>query len=138
MYAATWERLPRGGYFPPFWSVGALRVDPASPATVYAATGNGVFKSEDAGATWLPRNTGLDDSQLYVADLAIDPLTSSTLYASPGGGLCKSGYGVENWRRVGRGLPGWAGGLVIDPNTPSTLYAVAEAEIFKSTDAGAT
>src|SRR5262245_40434434 len=30
----------------------ALAIDPQNPTTMYAATGDGVFKSEDAGANW--------------------------------------------------------------------------------------
>ena len=54
-------------------TVRALAIDPTTPATLYAGTGGGVFKSTDSGGTWAAANTGL--TNLDVAALAIDPTT---------------------------------------------------------------
>ena len=37
----------------------ALAIDPATPATLYAGTGGGVFKSTNGGGEWGAVNTGL-------------------------------------------------------------------------------
>ena len=45
---------PNGG------PIGALAIDPVTPATLYAGTdSNGVFKSTNGGASWSAVNTGL-------------------------------------------------------------------------------
>src|SRR5262245_2593318 len=62
-----WTALgPEGG------TVMSLVVDPSNSQIVYAVTfGAGVFKSTDAGATWVASNAGLKISALYA--LSIDP-----------------------------------------------------------------
>jgi len=62
----------------------ALAIDPASPTTLYAATGpRGVFRSTDAGKSWHPFNAGLTD--LNVTAFALDA-TGRTVYAATEGG----------------------------------------------------
>src|SRR5437870_1964525 len=58
----------------------ALAIDPSHPATIYAGTGGGLFKSTNGGESWsssLPLN--------MVQALAIDPRTPTTLYAAISG-----------------------------------------------------
>ena len=57
----------------------ALAIDPATPATLYAGTGGGVFKSTNGGGEWRAFNTGLTNISVYA--LAIDPETPTILYA---------------------------------------------------------
>jgi len=55
-------------------SVSALAISPAAPATLYAGMYyGGVFKSTDAGGTWVVANTNLPNDS--VRALAIDPFT---------------------------------------------------------------
>jgi hypothetical protein len=54
---------PYGGY------VIALAVDPTSPATVYAGTRAGIFRSHDSGRTWAAASAGL--TNLDVTALAV-------------------------------------------------------------------
>lgn len=77
-------------------AVSGLAIDPRNPATIYAGTYGGVFKSTDGGAHWQAMNTGLNN--LFVRALAIDPLNPATVYAgvgvfpmsfAPGGGVYK-------------------------------------------------
>ena len=51
-------------------SVTALTIDPATPSTLYAETGSGVFKSTDGGASWSVASNGAPS---FVEALAIDP-----------------------------------------------------------------
>jgi hypothetical protein len=60
-------------------SVTALATDPLAPATVYAGTTIGVYKSLDAGTNWFVATNGLPN--LPITALAIDPLTPSNVYA---------------------------------------------------------
>ncbi len=84
----TWTRIDAG--FPEMpLNVSDVLIDPENPQTVYASTGfvdagigQGVFKSTDGGASWLPINNGLDE--LTVSDLVMDPRHPKTLYAATG------------------------------------------------------
>src|SRR6266496_162066 len=56
--------------------VRSLAIDPSAPATLYAGTGQGVFKSINGGQDWTVVNTGLTDvlGVVYgVNSLVIDP-----------------------------------------------------------------
>ncbi len=86
----------------PFPAAVKIVIDPSNPLILYAAThfvgydpsgiaptiNNGVWKSVDAGASWvhsstgLPRVAGAGTSHFDVRSLAIDPLTPTRLYAS--------------------------------------------------------
>jgi photosystem II stability/assembly factor-like uncharacterized protein len=80
--------------------VSAVALDPSTSATIYAGTGNGVFKSINGGASWNPFNTNL--TNLFVNALAIDPVTPTTLYAGTNGsGVFKSIDGGATWQPAG-------------------------------------
>ncbi len=79
---ATWRTsntglFPAGGNIPA--SVTALVIDPAAPATLYAATSLGVYKTTDGAATWAAANSGIP-AQTITA-LAIDARTPANLFA---------------------------------------------------------
>src|SRR5436189_276047 len=119
---------PNGG------PIGALAIDPVTPATLYAGTdSNGVFKSTNGGGSWSAVNTGLTDNNASrnVAALTIAPQIPTTLYAGTGGGLFKSTNGGGNWSALNSGLGGL---LAIDPQRPATLYATGGGGVFKSTN----
>ena len=85
-------------------NVGALAIDPMTPATLYAGTGNdGAFKSTNGGGNWSAVNTGLTNTEVHA--LAIDPMMPATLYAgTKGGGVFKSLNGGSTWSAVNTGL----------------------------------
>ena len=121
--------------------IGALAVDPVTPATVYVGTaGGGVFKSTDEAASWSPSNTGLTD--LVVWALAVDPQVPSTVYAATDtAGVFKSVDSGATWTLADGG--GVVGGvsfltaIAIDPSTPSTLYVATPDGVFRSMDGAA-
>ncbi len=67
-----------------YTAIYALAVDPVDPATLYAGTDDGVFKSSDGGGTWSAFNAGL--TYLYVESLVIDSSSPAVLFAGTGGG----------------------------------------------------
>lgn len=120
-----------------------LAIDPSTPATIYAGTSGGVFKSTNGGANWGAVNTGL--THAYARALAIDPATPTTIYAGTigvvgdvwVGGVFKSTNGGRNWSQVYTGPSNSAvAALAIDPVTPATLYAGTDEGVFKSTNGG--
>lgn len=137
----TWQRLPLavdGG------EVRALTIDPRNTAVLYAATAEGLFKSNDGAATWNRLQAGCD-----VGYMTLDPQDPSHLlaFASRGLGtdqrLVESHDGGANWST----LPApphvlVLAGLWIDhSSTPATLYASCVGYVggfFRSGDDGRT
>ncbi|HEV8454022.1 MAG TPA: glycosyl hydrolase, partial [Gemmatimonadales bacterium] len=168
-FGSTWEPLfdqqPTG-------SIGAIAVAPSDPNIIYVgsgagiirpdlATGNGVYKSSDAGKTWT--HLGLDDTQM-IAMIDVDPSNPDRLFVAALG----HPYGPNATRGVFRSTDGGksfekvlykdeytsANDVRIDVHEPNTIYATlweqqqsfiegqgfgnAGMGIFKSTDGGST
>jgi hypothetical protein len=75
---ATWQ--PSSAGLPSYCKT--LAIHPREPATLYAATFQGIFKSTDGGASWVQTNLGL--SNLNVVDLV---LNTSGIHASTPAGV---------------------------------------------------
>ena len=90
----------------PVPGVASLTVDPHNPATVYAGTIIGVFKSTDGGANWNFSFPGVySASSGYVSAVAVDPQAPGTLYAAAfGAGIYKSADAGQSWTPFNAGL----------------------------------
>ena len=98
-------------------SIGALAVAPSDPNVIYAGTGetdiradlasgDGMYRSDDAGATW--KQIGLDDSR-QISRILVDPNDPRTVFVGALGhaygpsderGIYKSTDGGEHWTHV--------------------------------------
>ncbi|MFZ1917096.1 MAG: glycoside hydrolase [Terriglobales bacterium] len=154
-------------------SIGAIAVAPSDPNIVYVASGeglhrpdlsvgNGVYKSADAGKTWI--HLGLGDGQQIPA-LAVDPRDPNRVFAAVLGhpygrsqerGIFRSTDGAKTWQKVISKDDNTGGSDVeIDPSNPDVVYASmwegregpwednndfngANGGLFKSTDNGST
>jgi len=153
-------------------SIGAIAVAPSDPNIIYVgsgagiirpdlATGNGMYKSSDAGKTWT--HLGLRDSQM-IANIDIDPRNPNRLFVAvlghpygpnPERGIFRSTDGGATFQKVLYKDDYTSGDDVrIDPNDPNTIYAAlwqqqqgfyengafggTDGGIFKSTDGGTT
>ena len=74
-----------------------LAIDPVTPATLYAGTEGGVFKSTNGGANWSASQYRPDLNQCFVPWRLIR-LTPATLYAGTWGGVFKSTNGGAGWQ----------------------------------------
>ena len=120
---------PDGGF------ISALAINPLTPATLFAGTDNGIFRSTDGGSTWKETSDGM--GHMVIKNLVIDPVTPSILYAGTESGVYKSINDGEFWSLFKTGLtdPNISA-LAIDPSTPTTLYAgTLLSGVFKSTTA---
>ena len=165
-----WENIS-DGYFET-GSVGAIAVAPSNPNVLYCGMGehaprgvmtsygDGVYKSNDAGATW--EKMGLSATQ-HISRIIIHPTNPDIVYVAAQGalygptkdrGIYKSVDGGQTWKNVlfVNDLTG-SSELSMDPNTPEILYAamwhhqrkphkvISGGEgsgLYKSTDGGET
>ena len=123
-------------------------VDPKNSSTVYASMwefrrkpwafssggpGSGLYKSEDAGATWNRIDKGFSDGELGRIALAISPSDTKIIYAiaeSKNTALFQSIDGGMTWKKnsssgnvVAR--PFYFSVLVVDPSDPKRVYSPA-------------
>ena len=122
-------------------SIGAIAVAPSNPKILYVGTGesdirgdlitgDGVFRSDDAGKTW--KAAGLADTHTIGA-LLVDPHDPDVVYAAsmghvfksnPERGVFKSTDGGRHWHKILYiNAKTGAIDLVMDPTHPQVLYA---------------
>jgi photosystem II stability/assembly factor-like uncharacterized protein len=168
-YGRTWhpifDREPTG-------SIGAIAVAPSDPNIIYVGSGeglhrpdlsvgDGVYKSTDAGKTWV--HLGLRDTQ-QIPNVAVDPKNPDIVFVAALGhpygpnterGIFRSTDGGKTFQKV-LYINEYTGGsdVQIDPQNPQIVYAGmwqaqeapwengswggADGGLFKSTDGGST
>jgi photosystem II stability/assembly factor-like uncharacterized protein len=116
----------------PIASIGALAVSPSNPEVIYVGTGetdirsdlasgNGVYKSSDAGKTW--KHLGLEDTR-QIAKILIDPTNPDIVYV----GALGHAYGPNEQRGVFKSVDGgatWTRSLYKSPDTGVADLAIA-------------
>ena len=175
----VWKTIDGGRVWQPVFdsqpvaSIGAIAVAPSAPDTVYVGSGestlrdsmgfgNGMYKSTDAGRTWM--HIGLSDTQ-HIGKIAVDPRDPNVVYVAAIGhlyapnaerGVFKTTDGGASWKKVLYRDPNiGAAEVTLDPTNPQVVYAGLWSTrrppwftyaptngpgggIFKSTDGGAT
>jgi len=106
--------------------INGLVIDPSDSSRMFAATLKGVYRSLDAGCTWVETNTGLpvvNDLYFYTNGIVIDPTNLQVLYLSTdANSLWKSVDGGDTWFPSGQGLSYPIARVpAIDPTNPSHL-----------------
>jgi photosystem II stability/assembly factor-like uncharacterized protein len=122
-------------------SIGAVRIDPTDPKTVWVGTGeswvrnsvsigDGVYKSTDGGDNWT--NVGLKDSE-RIARIQVDPKAHDTVFVCATGhlwnpneerGVFKTTDGGKTWKKVLYvDADTGCSDLSLDPQEPSVVYA---------------
>ena len=135
----TWEPISDRDFST--GSVGAIAVAPSDPNVIYAGTGesqprgnvaagDGVYKSTDAGRSWL--NVGLR-ATWHISRVVIDPRDPDVVYVAalghtwgpnPERGIYRSRDGGRSWRRVlFLDERTGAADLAMDPHNPRVLFA---------------
>ncbi|MGZ8853107.1 MAG: glycoside hydrolase, partial [Thermoanaerobaculia bacterium] len=174
----VWKTTDSGRIWTPIFddqptgSIGAIALAPSDPNIIYAgsgeglqrpdlSTGDGIYKSTDAGRTWT--HLGLRDGQ-QIPMIAVDPRDPNRLFVA----VLGHPYGPNAERGIFRSTDGGVtfekvlyrdentGGIdvVLDPSNPQTVYAAMwetrqapwengvfrgpGSGLFKSTDGGAT
>ena len=181
-YVATasggvWKTTNAGTSYQPIfdsqgsYSIGCVTIDPSNTNVVWVgsgennnqrsvAYGDGVYKSEDGGASW--NNMGLKTSE-HIGRIIVDPTNSNVVYVAAIGPLWKEGGergvykttdGGKTWNQILK-IDQYTGvnDIIMDPRDPKVLYAAAhqrmrsdyayisggpESGIYKTTDGGLT
>ncbi|MGH8283577.1 MAG: VPS10 domain-containing protein, partial [Gammaproteobacteria bacterium] len=168
-YGATWQNIS-DKYFDTS-NIGAIAVAPSNPKVIYVGTGesdirntlltgDGMYKSTDAGKTWI--KIGLADTRV-ISKIVVSPDNPDIVYVAALGhvfapnserGLYQSTDGGNTWKKI-LYINDKTGAidLAMDPSNPQILYAAMwqayrqpwgfssggpGSGIYKTTDGGAT
>jgi len=143
----VWKTTDAGRVWTPIFddqptgSIGAIAIAPSDPNVIYVgsgeglqrpdlSTGDGIYKSADAGKTWT--HLGLRDGQ-QIPMIAVDPTDPDRLFVA----VLGHPYGANAERGIFRSLDGGrtfqkvlyrdenTGGIdvVLDPSNPQIIYA---------------
>jgi photosystem II stability/assembly factor-like uncharacterized protein len=118
----VWKSLNGGGTFKPVFedhpqSIGAIRIDPSKPDTVWVGTGEswvrnsvsagaGIYKTTDGGDNW--QLMGLADSE-HISRIIVNPKDGNTVFACALGhlwnsnaerGVFRTTDGGKTWKKV--------------------------------------
>jgi photosystem II stability/assembly factor-like uncharacterized protein len=125
----------------PVASIGALAVAPSNPNVIYVGTGesdirsdlasgNGVYRSTDAGKTW--KHLGLDDTR-QISKIVVDSTNPNIVYVgalghaygpNPQRGVFKSTDGGATWKPIlAKGPDLGVSDLAIAAAKPTVLFA---------------
>jgi photosystem II stability/assembly factor-like uncharacterized protein len=164
-----WEPMSDG--FFKTGPVGAIAIADSNPEVIYVgmgdtcmrpdmASGDGVYKSVDAGRTWT--HVGLEDTR-HIAQIRVHPHDPNLVYVAafghafgpnPERGVYRSKDGGTSWQRVlFKSDRAGAIDLTMDPSNPRVLYAAMyqfvrspwdeisggpDSGLYKTTDGGET
>jgi len=122
---------------------GSITVDPTNPQTVYfgtgdlktGTTGDGLFRSTDAGVTWTRIATTADVGTRINA-IVVDPTNSQIIHLAGNAGYKRSTDGGTSWTTP---VSATCWHVVINHSNPQEVYvARAGTGVYKSTNGGAT
>lgn len=123
--------------------VSTIVVHPTQPDTIIIGTGDrdgsdapgyGVWWSTNGGATWVPRNTGMGNREVY--EILMDPGNPNILIASCLDRVYRSTDLGANWTLVYSGGEDFKD-LAFKPGDPNIVYAASN-DFFRSADNGQT
>ncbi len=140
----SWRELSglRGHGSGPNWQPGAggmglhtILLDPTRPERLHIAiSAAGVFRTDDGGATWAPKNRGLKSE--YIPDpnaevghcvhrIACHPERPDVLFMQKHWDVMRSDDGGDSWREVSGNLPTDFGFPIdVHAHEPETVYVV--------------
>jgi photosystem II stability/assembly factor-like uncharacterized protein len=140
---ATWTEISRNPGLPPTGLLGkiGIAVSPAKPSRVWALIehepGGGVYRSDDAGATWtfLSGNRNLRQRAWYYTTLYADPADTNVVY----GPNVSPSVSRDGGRTFGAAFGGGDNhDMWIDPKNPRRIAVAHDNGVVITTDGGTT
>jgi photosystem II stability/assembly factor-like uncharacterized protein len=124
--------------------------DPSNAKRLYVAISTGgVYRSDDGGETWEPRNKGIcarfmPPDQQYpewgqcVHKVVSHPSNPNRMFLQHHWGVYRSDTAGDSWDDIGKGLPSDFGfAMEIDPHDANTVYIIPiESDEFRCTPEG--
>src|SRR5947207_2788551 len=135
--------------------------DPANPERLFVAISTGgVYRTDDGGKNWQPRNKGiraafLPPDQQYpewgqcVHKVVRHPSNPERMFLQHHWGVYRSDDAGDSWQDIGAGLPSDFGfAMEMDPHDPNTVYIIpiesdefrctpeAKLRVYRTTNAG--
>jgi photosystem II stability/assembly factor-like uncharacterized protein len=109
--------------------------DPINPKRMHIAMSTGgVYRTEDGGESWQPRNSGVRAQFLpdkhpefgqCVHKVVMNPSRPKRLYLQNHWGLYRSDDGGDSWKDIANGVPSDFGfPMAVHPNDPDTAYII--------------
>ncbi len=127
-----WQDIGRG-----ISDVKSVLIDPQDVRIIYVGSSHGVFKSEDAGASWR-RVFSLGAGHKNINLLLFDPIARSRLYAAGDQGFFCSDDAGENWRRLFSGKDSAEKECTAAAVLSSGIFLGTKKGLFVSRDKGGT
>lgn len=107
--------------------VWAVKISPQNPNIIYAATTNGIYKSVNAGGSWIQVSSVVMGTSLLVHPDNPDVVVAAYgNFGSPGYGIYKTTNGGQNWTKIQSGLPTVFNGKILleaAPSSANVIYA---------------
>ncbi len=117
-------------------TVGKMLMHPEDNSLLLAATSGGIFRSENAGLSWIQSATG------NFKDIEFKPDNPEIVYAVRGGNFHRSDDNGISFTQISNGLPdGNRGVVAVTPANPEMVYFIltnadSYKGLYRSTDAG--
>ncbi len=121
-------------------NVHRILVDPRRPERIYAGISvAGLFRSDDGGETWSPKNEGVfrfsewgddirhGDVHRCIHSAVLDPYDGRVIYQQNHVGVYRSGDGGDSWTEITAGLPSNFGFVIaITHQHPPAVFVVPQ------------
>ena len=136
-----WNEITRAPGLPPgIWGDIGITISPAKPSRVWAlieADSGGVYRSDDAGATWqfINGDRNLRQRAWYFSKIFADPKDTNTLYGANVGGFVSHDGGKTFQSGLGNGDTHY---YWIDPTNPQRIAVAGDPGVVLTTDGGKT
>lgn len=129
----TWTHL---GWNTP--RISGLSFDPTDPDVIYLASGNGILRTRDGGASW---RVTTDWRVTEAQDVDVDPNAPQNIYAGTAYGVWHSDDGAETWHEVNNGIPAvrstYTQTIEVDRTQTGRVVAGTAGGVYLTENAGA-
>jgi photosystem II stability/assembly factor-like uncharacterized protein len=117
-------------------AIWSLALFPANPDVIAAGTGDGIYRSSDAGRSWARISAPDNDELRPVVSLAFDPVNESVVYAGTTHLPWRTTDGGASWQSIHTGMIDDSDvfSIQVDAHHPEDVYASACSGLYHSSD----